>query len=249
MWWYYNQNLIYRADYYYCDWHRLKHNHIIDHDMVEHFFIIHIVSWIIFPLICMSVWYLSTDRHRLLCLLYDLFTVTLSPSSWSDEYVQTKGKPTQKNEAKQTKVVANMDSRWKPKYALFVDKMHWSRSDNGCCRHVERLLRALEGGEGGQGSTKRGWWRSWDSESPFRSWYRQKHNHVNAQLTRHCLQINVNRWQEIELLGCERFWKLGARERWLFFHWRIFFFIGGFFSSLVDFFPPNSDQTIFFFLK
>ena len=100
MWWYYNQNLIYRADYYYCDWHRLKHNHIIDHDMVEHFFIIHIVSWIIFPLICMSVWYLSTDRHRLLCLLYNLFTVTLSPISWSDEYVQTKGKPTQKNEAK-----------------------------------------------------------------------------------------------------------------------------------------------------
>ena len=79
-----------------------------------------------------------------------------------------------KNEAKQTKVVANMDPRWKPRYALFVDKMHWSRSDNGCCRHVERLLRALEGGEGGQGSTKRGWWRSWESESPFRSWYRQK---------------------------------------------------------------------------
>ena len=146
-----------------------------------------------------------------------------------------------KNEAKQTKVVANMDSRWKPKYALFVDKMHWSRSDNGCCRHVERLLRALEGGEGGQGSTKRGWWRSWESESPFRSWYGQKHNHVNAQLTRHCLQINVNRWQEIELLGCERFWKLGARERWFFFsladfflRWWIFFLqiqIKLFFSS------------------
>ena len=79
------------------------------------------------------------------------------------------------------------------------------------------------------------------SESPFRSWYRQKHNHVNAQLTRHCLQINVNRWQEIELLGCERFWKLGARERWFFFsladfflRWWIFFLqiqIKLFFSS------------------
>ena len=49
--------------------------------------------------------------------------------------------------------------------------------------------------------------------------------------------------------GLRALLKARSKGEVVFFSLADFFFIGGFFSSLVDFFPPNSDQTVFFLLE